>query len=315
MQTQEAFADELRERLKGMKIEPSLFAGPGLLIRVPDFVGGYVETVRAVAALGEEAAPRGENTREVLGATIVIEDAAAPVLPVATGRGVSSPLAAAEALQLVGGFSDPQALFTITDHMRAFADFGQFHGAYGPRVGPQMQTVERRLRDDPLTRRAVVTIWDPLRDSIEGVKNYPCTTELQFMVRNERVDLHVTMRANDVWRGLAYDVFMFNQLQRTLANALGRQVGRYFHHATSLHIYEIHWDKVGDLYYPQEDAWDAIKAANPGGIGLPGEGIADAARRAQALGRGERITNATSSERWFAAKYARALGLEQHPAE
>jgi thymidylate synthase len=265
----------------------------GISFHVRDLARGYVSIVRTIMQHGVDASPRGALTREILGATIVLP-AWAPMLPIGTERKVSTKLAAIEALQVIGGYSDAEQLFRANENLREYADQGSFHGAYGPRVRPQIDLVLRRLSEDPQTRRAVVTLWDPLRDSIEGVKNYPCATELQFMVRDERVDLHVTMRANDAWHGLAYDAFVFSQLQYTVARELGRTVGKYVHHAASLHVYEEHWPLVDRLVYPDKPVpW--LPA------GLP------SFERARRIGGGEVPTPdqlQDPSVLWYAAKVA-----------
>jgi thymidylate synthase len=45
-----------------------------------------------------------------------------------------------------------------------------------------------------------------------------------------------------MWRGVTYDFFQFTQLQLAVAAVLGIEAGYYFHHATSLHIYESDFD-------------------------------------------------------------------------
>lgn len=49
--------------------------------------------------------------------------------------------------------------------------------------------------------------------------------------------MHVTMRSNDVFRGLPYDAWMFSNAQHAVAYALGVEVGAYYHTAFSLHAY------------------------------------------------------------------------------
>lgn len=260
----------------------------GATFDLEEFREGYVDVVDTVMRYGEAVAPRGAMTRELLAATIILPGDA-PMLPTGTKRGVNTRLAAVEALQVIGGYSDADALVNINAGLAEFADQGVFHGAYGPRLRPQMDMVLRRLYADAFTRRAVVTLWDPLRDSIEGVKNYPCTTELQFMVRDDKLDLHVTMRANDAWHGLAYDAFVFNQLQHTVARMLGREVGRYIHHASSLHIYEEHFEATEALEYPTDGG-----AFHPAGVRSLG--------RARSIGEGHMMWTDDISEMWFVRK-------------
>lgn len=217
---------------------------------VNDLREGYRQIVSDVIEFGRPVAPRGQLTHEVLGATIILRDPR-DSLPYGIGRKFSAAIAAAEALQLIGGVSHPELMASI-GRFREFQDGGTFHGAYGPRVRHQLHSVARRLQRDPDTRQAVVTIWDPAYDAhTDGLRDYPCTLSLHFMVRDDALDLHVTMRSNDVWWGLAHDVFQFTQLQQTMAAALGFELGQYYHHANSLHFYERDREQL-QLLHPYE---------------------------------------------------------------
>jgi thymidylate synthase len=250
-------------------METKLHTHGGVVLHLPDLVNGFVDVVDTIMANGDDVAPDGKMTRELLAMTLVIPGDA-PMLPFGTGRKVNRRLAAEDALQVIGGFSSLERFERINPNMRNYTNQGAFHGGYGPRIRPQLGNVLRRLTADPSSRRAVITIWDPLRDgNIEGMSNYPCTTELQFMIRGEKLDLHTTMRANDVWHGLTYDAFVFNQLQRTVARMLMVDVGTYYHHATSLHVYEKQWELVPDLHILAEYT-DAHFTPN----GLPSDAVA-----------------------------------------
>jgi thymidylate synthase len=74
-------------------------------------------------------------------------------------------------------------------------------------------------------------LWQPTRD-------VPCTLTWQFFIRDEKLELHVNMRSNDVWLGLPYDLFNFTSIQRHLAARLDVGIGDYYHHVGSLHLYE-----------------------------------------------------------------------------
>jgi thymidylate synthase len=214
---------------------------------VPDLQRGYTTIARDLLDFGQEVAPRGEPTREVLGATIILEDPRKS-LPVGIGRKPNLAIAAAEALQLIGGVSYPELMVRITKNFDQFRDDGTYHGAYGPRVRAQLPRIVDRLATDPDTRQAVLTIWDPVRDCFtDGLRDYPCTIALQYMVRKGKLEAHTFMRSNDIWWGLAYDAFQFCQLQFTVAHALKLPVGRYYHHANSLHVYERDIPKVLEL--------------------------------------------------------------------
>jgi hypothetical protein len=206
---------------------------------------------------GEDVAPRGMNTKELRGCTIEVSSPA-DTLCSDMGRGMNVPFAAVEALQLIGGFSDPELTIEVNPTMKQFADEHDgrlyFHGAYGTRLNSslvnQLESVEHALRHDEDTRQAVATIWHPALDSSHvglQMKDLPCTIALQFFIRQDLLELHTVMRSNDLWWGFTYDVFQFTQLQLTMASVLGLEVGSYFHHPMSLHLYERDWNKIDGL--------------------------------------------------------------------
>lgn len=215
---------------------------------VDDFRDGYVELVRAVRRLGKRAAPRGEKTVEVLGATVVLTDPT-DALPVGVGRNINTAIAAAEALQLIGGVSDPALMVKIAPNFKRYLASGAFDGAYGPRLRGQLPLAIERLRADPDTRQAVVTVWDPGYDLLRtDSRDYPCTVSLQFTLRDGALNLHVHMRSNDVYLGAPHDFFQFTQLQLAVANVLGAEPGAYYHHAASLHAYDRDSDALDSLH-------------------------------------------------------------------
>lgn len=226
-----------------------------------NFRYGYAAILDEILTVGEEVAPRGLKTKELLGHSFMVHDAT-DMLAVKTGRKLNVSFAAGDALSVIGGFTDHQWLAKWNPRILHYGE----HGAYGPRIAPQVQGVISRLQADPHSRRAVVAIWDPQKDLWYGEQHtdYPCTVSCQFMIRNGRLDTHVSMRANDAWFGLPYDVFTFSQLGATIANVLAIPVGSYYHHATSLHLYEKDWE--GAMAVRATEYVDEPPAFRPVGI-------------------------------------------------
>jgi len=103
------------------------------------------------------------------------------------------------------------------------------------------------LQEKPNTRQAVITMWnggDLLHAIIGDHKDLPCTLSLQFLLRGRLLHCIATMRSNDVWLGLPYDVFAFTCLQRLIADALKVKTGMYVHQVGSLHVYERNRNKI-----------------------------------------------------------------------
>lgn len=195
----------------------------------------YISLVEFVAGYGKPVSPRGVETYELECFTVIHHRPAHCVVH-DINRKANLKIAAAEALQLVGGFSDPQRMAEIQPNFRQFMDGGAFYGAYGPRIRHQMQRVIDKLEQDPSTRQARVTIW---RDSdlFAETKDPPCTLGFTFHIRDKKLSMHTHMRSNDVWWGFTYDITQFCFLQLCVAEALWLDVGPYYHHIDSFHLY------------------------------------------------------------------------------
>lgn len=203
----------------------------------------YPEVLTKIRLFGVSRPSRNGPTRDLGHVTIAL-DGPYDALALGLNRGLSRRVAAAEAIQLIGGFSDPDWLVERAPGLSPYREpSGVFWGAYGVRIGRQLRDVVRKLRADPWTRQAVVTLWDPDLDNESARLDYPCTVALGFVMRptpsgGRELDLNVTMRSNDAWLGLPYDVFQFTQIQHTVAHVLSLWPGRYTHTAWSLHMYD-----------------------------------------------------------------------------
>lgn len=260
-----------------------------------DLRSGYKRLCDHVLDHGVRVAPRGAGTLEVLETTAVVLDPT-DLFPWGVGRKVRTALLAADALQLVGGFQYPEQFFAINPGMRRFTDFGVFHGAYGPRIRPQLAGLQRRLEQDPYTRKAVLVFWDGLYDgAIDETNNHPCMTEVQFLQRDGVLTTHTRMRANDLWLGTTYDMFTIQQLGFTIANCFGWEAGPYHHSVTSWHLYDEHVEKAREVTNVSEKPALAV----PQGFGYEGMTIEEACRRARKVASGGYLPDATESEQWY----------------
>jgi thymidylate synthase len=221
------------------------------IIELKDGVNGYVDLVKHVLNNGQEVAPRGMKTREIEDAVIHIDNIY-DTLPVGVGRGTVPGIGAVEACQLLSGTSYPSLVIAIGPQFANYTENnGLFHGAYGLRTRGQYDVIIERLKQDPDSRQAVVTIWNPQFDLQPGKRDYPCTVLHQFRIRNNKLNMSVYMRSNDVWLGAAYDFFQFTRVQLAMASVLGVEPGTYAHHVGSLHIYEQHYEAADKLHYSE----------------------------------------------------------------
>lgn len=120
------------------------------------------------------------------------------------------------------------------------------NSAYGYRIFDkfefnQWEYVKNQLQESPNSRQAIIHIKDP---SNKPTKDVPCTVYLQFLLRDNKLNLSVHMRSNDIWMGVPYDMFSFTFLQIKMAMELGVDIGSYTHYAGSLHMYERDWESA-----------------------------------------------------------------------
>lgn len=108
----------------------------------------------------------------------------------------------------------------------------------------QWEMVKYLLQENPHSRQAVIHIKEA-RDLIaHPTKDVNCTIALQFILRNNKLNLITTMRSNDIWLGLPYDLFNFTCMQIQMAMELGVDIGHYYHNAASLHLYKDDVEKL-----------------------------------------------------------------------
>lgn len=168
----------------------------------------------------------------------------------------------AETMWVLSGREDIKWLSRYLPRAADFSDDGlTWRGAYGTRLrawpseeGPvdQLHRLFDLLQEDPITRRAVATIYDPARDlpgkGNRAFKDIPCNNWLHFTSRLGELDLHVATRSNDIWWGWSgINAFEWSALQEIMAAMLGIGAGSLHFSITSLHLYDQHWrvaDKV-----------------------------------------------------------------------
>ena len=100
----------------------------------------------------------------------------------------------------------------------------------------QLNKVIKLLSDNPNTRQATISIYDG-KEINKYELDTPCTYAIQFTILDNKLNMCVTMRSNDLWYGFCNDQYCFSKLQKLVADETGWPVGTYFHFAHNLHLY------------------------------------------------------------------------------
>lgn len=203
---------------------------------------------------------RNGETRELTMQHITIDQTTDPYITT-PGRNVSLPAQIAETMWILAGRNDVEWLSNYLPQAPRFSDDGKtWRGGYGPRLrgwsvdalahGPGEDTVDQLkyiidlLWEDPDTRRAVFTIYDPATDSRPG-KDIPCNNWVHFLARDGKLHAHVAIRSNDVmWGWSGINSFEWSILNQVVAAYAGLHPGTITYDISSLHLYERHYDKA-----------------------------------------------------------------------
>lgn len=207
----------------------------------------YVNAFKKIILHGEHSSPRGMNVYEVSPAILILKNPRNRLLSFNKMRNIKR-YCYGEALWYLSGSNRLDFIEQYSKFWKQISDDGiTCNSAYGKYIfrdtyvtsdydiTNQWDFVKNTLREDTYSRQAIVHI-KPIQTL--KTKDVVCTLTLQFMIRNDKLDLIVEMRSNDFVKGLTYDVFQFTLLQELMAAELGISLGRYIHIANNLHIYE-----------------------------------------------------------------------------
>lgn len=217
----------------------------------------WCDTIKHLLAYGKQLSSRAGQCIETVGYAATLLNVNSTLL-MNRRRNISPHYACAELLWYLSSNASIEMISAYAPQYVAFAEDGRAFGAYGYRnysnlwqrdgsqddAKSQLELVIEHLRQDPNTRQAVMTFWEA-NDLTHAIKkdhkDLPCTLSLQFLLRDGKLHLIATMRSNDVWLGLLYDVFAFTSLQWIVAMALGVETGTYTHQVGSEHLYARNW--------------------------------------------------------------------------
>lgn len=195
----------------------------------------YKKMLMTIINEGEIVKPRGLVTRELRPLVVRLENSLSNIITLKT-RQLNYSFMVAEWLWMSWGREDVEMIGHYNAQLPKFSDDGKvFFGAYGIRIAEQLQYVISALKSDPDSRQAVMSLWRP---NPPKTKDVPCTSLMQFMIRNGKLEAIVTMRSSDVWLGIPYDVFNFTRIQAGIAAELMISPGPITLQLGSSHIYE-----------------------------------------------------------------------------
>lgn len=200
---------------------------------------------------GEKSAPRGFEIVEIENANIIITNPRNRIIT-CPERKFNAAYAFGELAWYLSGSNDVDQISYYSKFQKNCSDDGKtLNSAYGARIFgihnedefvefykkiefDQWKNCVNKLKEDKDSRQAIIHLHTP---NDKKTKDEVCTLTLQFLIRNNKLNMITTMRSNDVVLGFTYDVFAFTFMQELMANELGVGLGIYCHNVGSMHIY------------------------------------------------------------------------------
>lgn len=220
----------------------------------------YAEICMALMVAGTETSPRGKLTRELHPTTVLLHEPRERIVT-SYGRTLNLPFALAEAIQIITGQNDAQALAfynsKIIEIQGEAPGVTRFNAAYGERLRKfetatgtvdQLEHVIQTLKHDPDSRQASVVLSHPLHDNWEMVtRDRACNVYAHAMIRDGKLDWMQVIRSNDAVWGIPYNLVQWSHVQEWVAASLGVQMGHLFIVQDSFHVYEDKYDDIEEV--------------------------------------------------------------------
>lgn len=213
----------------------------------------YEELLRDVYAHGARKEDRtGTGTRSVFGRQIRYD--LSKGFPLITTKRVHFKSVALELLWFLRG--DSNVRWLQERGVSIWDEWADEEGNLGPVYGvqwrswptpdgghiDQIQQVVDQLRDNPGSRRILVTAWNPAE--IGSMALPPCHALFQFYVADGRLSCQLYQRSADLFLGVPFNIASYSLLTHMLAQQVGLEVGDFVWTGGDTHIYDNHLEQV-----------------------------------------------------------------------
>ncbi len=142
----------------------------------------------------------------------------------------------------------------FVEKIKSDADFAAQWGELGPVYGrqwrnfrgiDQLQGVIEAIKNNPDSRRHIVTAWNP-EDIPEMAKAGlpPCHTLFQFYVADGRLSCQLYQRSADTFLGVPFNIASYALLTHLVARECGLEVGDFVHTLGDAHLYSNHLEQA-----------------------------------------------------------------------
>lgn len=106
----------------------------------------------------------------------------------------------------------------------------------------QLSQVIRTIRENPDSRRMIVTAWNP--GEVDSMALPPCHCLFQFYVADGKLSCQLYQRSADTFLGVPFNIASYSLLTMMIAQVCGLEPGEFIHTMGDTHIYLNHFEQV-----------------------------------------------------------------------
>ncbi|MBM6575633.1 thymidylate synthase [Microvirga sp. SRT01] len=106
----------------------------------------------------------------------------------------------------------------------------------------QIADLVRQIREQPASRRQIVSAWNP--GELHSMALAPCHCLFQTHVANGRLSLQLYQRSADIFLGVPFNIASYALLTHMLAQQCGLEVGEFIWTGGDCHLYLNHLDQA-----------------------------------------------------------------------
>jgi len=125
---------------------------------------------------------------------------------------------------------------------RSFGAEERPDGTYSSDGFDQISNVVEQIRNNPSSRRLVVSAWNPKEATQVALP--PCHTLFQFYVQDGELSLQLYQRSADYFLGIPFNIASYAALVHMVAQVAGLKVGEFVHTFGDVHLYKNHIEQA-----------------------------------------------------------------------
>jgi thymidylate synthase len=214
----------------------------------------YEDLLRDVLENGQHKEDRtGTGTTSVFGRQIRFD--LSESFPLITTKKVHFPSVAHELLWFLSGSSN--IAYLKRHNVKIWDAWADENGDLGPVYGVQWRSwptvdgdgtidqiynVVESIRNNPDSRRHIVTAWNPAE--VDDMALPPCHALFQFYVIDGKLSCQLYQRSCDMFLGVPFNIASYALLTLMVAHQTGLEPGEFIWTGGDVHIYDNHVDQV-----------------------------------------------------------------------